>query len=72
MDILIIAAIWIVSGALAYGIGFAHTQRKYHNIAKSNYNEDRVLSAAYGALFGPIALIVLLVITRAKHGLKFK
>lgn len=68
---LIGAVVWAVCGVLAYGVSFAYDQKEYENIAKEREGEDRKV-ALISLLFGPIALIELLIEHGAKHGLMYR
>jgi hypothetical protein len=69
--IILLGALYIISGVLTFGMVFAHFQRKFPTIAKRHIAEDRRL-ALLGALI-PFSLLVALIITdAARHGLKYR
>lgn len=53
---------WVVCGVLAYGLTFAHFQRKFPNIAKEKYGSDMTFSLFVGGA-GPIGLLALYMAT---------
>lgn len=69
--ILIIIAIWIVCGVLAYGFDFAYWQRHYPSLADRDRKADRFNALMTGCL-GPIGLIAIFLQGGHKHGMKFK
>lgn len=74
MSITLLILLWVVCGALSYGLMFAFFQRGFIGIADYTYWADfRV--AFIPALTGPIALAATLYFLSRntfKHGFKFK
>lgn len=65
------ALVWIISGILSYGIGFAYSQRHYPSVAKEEYKHDLIYALLVGLVFGPVGLVMELLLKQYKHGLKF-
>lgn len=66
--ILIEGLIWIALGILGAGFEFAYLQDEWPSLAVKNWEEDLAHSIGLGLFGGPMALIVFLLITQAKHG----
>ena len=73
MSALLIAGLvvcWLLFAAFAYASGFAVLQRKFPEIAQSNYRRDRIVCAIYGLLGGPIAFLTIAFTTDIDHPIK--
>lgn len=62
---------WLVCSILAYGFCFSFYQNKYPIAAKNDYMED-VFYALLLSLFGPVAIITVILMKQYKYGLKFR
>lgn len=63
---------YVVCGAFAYTIGFAHYQREFPDLAVRAYAADRRFNLIMG-LFGPVALPGALFVSKwLRHGLKWR
>lgn len=71
---ILFAAIWIITGVLAYGIALAYIWFSFPTLMNAKqFREDRNYSLFYFFLFPMIALPTLFFITEyAKHGLLFR
>ena len=58
---------WIICMILVYGFSLAHLQKEYIYIAW-DYRDRDVIFSFFLSLFGPAALLVILLDTRFKHG----
>ena len=70
--ILLLAALYIVSGILAYGFTLAYFQREWPGLASNQSTADNKLSAMFFALFGLFGLFGVVVAGSTKHGLMFR
>ena len=69
--LLLFAAIYIVSGILAYGFTLAYYQREFSD-AQKRLQEDKQCALVVAA-FGPIGLLAFVLAARTlKHGLMFR
>ncbi len=69
MDWIVIVAVWILCGVIAYGRTFAHFQRKYPTLAAEYVDEDQIFALAMAAI-GPFGLLISLIMGR--HGMMFR
>ena len=69
--LLIIGLAWVVCGAFAYALMFAYFQREFPSIAQRDYRID-IFRSCFVALCGPLGLLATMLITGAKHGLKWR
>lgn len=51
----IVLFVWMVSGVLNYGLFFGYLQRRFPNIAESNYATDKRFCILV-SIIGPVAL----------------
>mgnify|MGYP007065736812 CR=1 FL=1 len=70
MSIVSIIILWLGCSALSYGLLFAFFQGEFKLIAKEEYWKD-VRFCLLSSLGGPLTLIVTLIVSRARHGIKF-
>lgn len=74
MDIVIIfVVVWFACGTLAYGLTFAYFQRKWPSIA--NLENQRSVDRGFAFLVsfcGPFGLIVAIIQSGFKYGLKYR
>ena len=69
----LIAAGWLGSAALSYGIMFAYFQRKWPTLADEDYRSDMGGTAGFSLLGGPIALLVSIFFSGfCQYGLKWR
>lgn len=66
-----IAEVWLLCGAFAYALTFAHFQREFPTLAERDYYKDR-RSAVFSGCLGPIGLLVSISNCGLKHGLKWR
>lgn len=66
-----IAAIWVLSGTLAYGFTFAYFQGRYPMLAKKEEATDRATALSM-AVWGPFGLVVAVERGGWRYGLKYK
>lgn len=74
MGIMIIfVVIWFACGTLAYGLTFAYFQRKWPSIANfgNQRSVDRIFSL-FMFFYGPFGLIVAIIQSGFKYGLKYR
>ena len=67
----VLIAAYVLMSALAYAMYFAYLQREYPSMAEKDYNSNRSFSLKC-AIFGPASLIAAVIVTSAKHGLKWR
>lgn len=74
IGLILFAAIWIITGVLAYGIALADMWFSFPTLMNAKqFREDRNYSLFYFFLFPMIALPTLFFLTEyAKHGLLFR
>lgn len=66
----LIIACWLACGVLQFGLSFAYFQRQYRRIADEHFWDD-FISAVFYVPFGPISLMVQILIGGVRHGVKF-
>lgn len=62
---------WPVCGTLAYGLHFAHFQRRFPKTAQEEYWTDLFMSIVMG-FFGPLGLVCVIQIMETEYGFKWK
>jgi hypothetical protein len=58
---------WLILGFIGSGMEFAHAQREWPDIAAKGRAQDR-FRALFAALFGPLNLLISLIICDWNHG----
>lgn len=67
MEWIVIIAVWIFCGVVAYGRTFAHFQRQFPNVG--SVDEDRTFAMMFAAT-GPFGMVISLLM--GKHGMMFR
>ena len=65
---LIAAAAWLLCGALAAGVIFAHHQREFAYICSTEFDLDRKFALITGLLTGPLGLLAVVSMGGWRHG----
>ena len=62
--------IWLVFGFIASGFAYGYLQKEYSTIAKETRLGDKLFAIILGVIFGPLFLLMMLLLGKYKHGWK--